>query len=84
MEVRTQSKTGPQVGSLSEIVSHVSQQVRDHQGEWLAQLVQDPGCLGELELRVHETFRHLADQVVAGLLARASGQSPALEQEKKK
>jgi hypothetical protein len=40
--------------------------------------------LGELELRVHETFRQLADQVVAGLLARASGQSPALEREKKK
>lgn len=84
MEVRTQSRTGAVVAKLPQIVAGISQQVDQQQQAWLQQLKADPARLAQVEQDVHQAFRQLADQLVAGLLAEASGQSPALEAAKKK
>jgi hypothetical protein len=84
MEVRTQSKGGPVVSPLPQLVAQVSREIQCRQQEWLQQLREDPGRFAHLEHKVHQTFQQLADQVVAGLLAEASAQSPALEEAKKK
>jgi hypothetical protein len=84
MEVRAQSKSGAIVSPLPEIVAQVSRELDSRQQEWLKQLREDPGRFAHLEQKVHETFQQLADQVVSGLLAEASGRSPALEDVKKK
>ena len=84
MEVRIQSKSGPVVSSLPEIVAQVSRELDSRQHQWLKQLREDPGRFAHLEQKVHETFQQLADQVVSGLLAEASVRSPALEDVKKK
>jgi hypothetical protein len=84
MEVRAQSKSGAIVSPLPEIVAQVSRELDSRQQEWLKQLREDPGRFAHLEQKVHETFQRLADQVVSGLLAEASGRSPALEDVKKK
>lgn len=84
MEVRTHSKTGPVVTSLSETITSISDLIRARQEEWLCQLRQDPARFAQLEMEVHETFQHLADEVVAGLLCQGSEQSPVLEGAAKK
>ena len=84
MEVRAQSKSGPIVSPLPEIVVQISRELDSRQQEWLKQLREDPGRFARLEQKVHETFQQLADQVVSGLLAEASARSPALEDLKKK
>ena len=84
MDVHIQSRSGPLVSSLSEISSRVSREISSRQQEWLVQLRADPKQLAQLEHKVHEAFQRLADQVVAGLLAEASTQSPALDAAQKK
>ena len=84
MEVRTQSKSGPVVSPLPEVVAQVSRELDSRQQEWLKQLREDPGQFAHLEQKVHKTFQQLADQVVSGLLAEASARAPALEDLKKK
>ena len=83
MEVRIESKNGAVVSSVGEVVSTIAQELQRRPADWLQTLKADPARLGELEQEVHDTFRHLADQVVAGLLAEASGDSAALDAEKK-
>jgi len=83
MEVRTESKTGRLVAGLPEIVERLAQEINRQQREWSQQLRHDPGRLGDVEMQVHQAFEHLADQVVAGLLADV-GQQARLAQDAKK
>lgn len=84
MNVRVESKDGPIVSSPSEVVRVISQKLQGRQADWLKELKGDPARFAHLERQVHETFRHLADQMVAGLLDQASHESPALESAEKK
>ena len=84
MEVRTQSKTGPVVARLPQLIAGISQQVNQQQQTWLDQLRSDPTRMAQVEREVHGAFRQLADQLMSGLLAEASASSPALEAAKKK
>lgn len=83
MEVRIESKSAAVVSSVGQVVSTISEELQRRPAEWLLALKEDPARLGELEQEVHATFRELADRVVAGLLAQASGDSAALEAGKK-
>lgn len=83
MEVRMGSKQGAVVASVAAVVSGIAHELRRRPAAWLAALKGDPARLGELEQEVHGTFRHLADQMVAGLLAEASRDSEALDARKK-
>ena len=51
---------------------------------WLKQLQADPGSFADLEKNVHRAFQQMADQVVAGLLAQATGPAAFAEAAKKK
>ena len=84
MEVRSESQAGPQVPSPSQLVDGLATQLRSQQHTWLRQLTEEPSRFADLEVTVHQTFQHLADQLVASLLAQATQQSPALHAAKKK
>jgi hypothetical protein len=84
MEVRHDSKVGPPVLAPGALVDHVATQLRSDHKAWLRQLTADPGRFADVEQTVHQAFQHLADQLVASLLAQATQQSPALAAAKKK
>jgi hypothetical protein len=85
MEIRTTAdKIGPVVSSPPEVVEQLAEQLRTKQQQWLQQLTKEPQAFADLEVAVHHAFDQLADQLVASLLAKASQQSAALEDQKKK
>ena len=84
MEVRSTSKVGPEVSSPHALMDELAAELRAAQLQWLWQLREQPERFAELEVSVHHTFQHMADQLVASLLAEATQESPALEAAKKK
>lgn len=84
MEVRLEGKCGPRVKSVDEILRQVEQQLREQQGQWLAQLRDHPAQFADLEARIHQTFQGLADQVVAGVLAQVTAPAEFAQDAKKK
>ena len=72
MEIRSQSKNGPLVPPLAEILAQLSQQLDAVKQQWLDQLNRDPASFARLEVEIHDHFRRLADQMTASLLAEAS------------
>ena len=83
MQVRTEARTGPVVGSLPEVVAAVSTRLQKEQHAWRKRLLHDPSRFGELEVAVHHTLQDCADQILAGLLADV-GRQPVLEDACKK
>jgi hypothetical protein len=83
MEIRNQSKTGPVVPPLAEITATLSRQIEDRKQTWLDRLNQDPASFAHIEREIHDCFRHLADQMTAGLLASATPPGQRAEPEKK-
>jgi len=84
MEVRiNKDKTAPVVSSPPEVVEQLAEQLRVKQQQWLQRLTQQPQSFAALEASVHLAFDQLADQLVASLLAKATQQSPVLEDQKK-
>jgi hypothetical protein len=84
MEVRMKGKDGNPVPPPSQLIDQLASQLRSEQEAWLRQLAEEPGRFADVEVSVHDTFRQLAAQLVASLLAQASQPSPALEAAKKK
>lgn len=82
MQIHIGSKDGP-TPSVSGAVEQVSSEIQAKRDEWLDTLVRDPGRLAEVEQEIHLTFGHLADQVVAGVLAEAS-ERPEMQSHQKK
>ena len=72
MEVRVQGKSGPVVKNVDDVLRQVQHQLQDQQGQWVAQLRDQPAKFADLEAHIHRTFQDLADQVVAGVLAQAT------------
>jgi hypothetical protein len=62
----------------------VQQQLQAQQGQWLAQLREQPAKFVDLEAQIHRTFQDLADQVVAGILAQATAATTFAQDAKKK
>ena len=81
--VRTRSRAGPAVPSLAEITATLSRQIEDMTPPLLDRLNRDPAGFARIEVEIHDRFRHLADQMTAGLLAAAtvSGDRAAPEKE---
>jgi hypothetical protein len=84
MEVRLQGRTGPVVKSVADVLQQVQQQLQAQQGQWLAQLREQPATFVDLEAQIHRTFQDLADQVVAGVLAQATAADDFAQDAKKK
>jgi hypothetical protein len=72
MEIRNQSKTGPVVPSLADITATMSDQIDDMKRRLLDRLSRDPASFAQIEVEIHDRFRHLADQMTASLLAEAT------------
>lgn len=84
MEVRMQGKQGPVVHHVDEVLQQVQRQLQHQQAQWLAQLRDHPAQFAELEAQIHQTFQHLADQVVAGVLAQVTAAPDFANDAKKK
>ena len=84
MEVRVQGKCGPVVTNGDEVLRQVQQQLHDQQGQWVAQLRDQPAQFADLEAAIHRTFQNLADQVVAGVLAQVTAAADFAQDAKKK
>jgi hypothetical protein len=69
MEIRNQSKTGPVVPTLAAITATLSRQIDDMKQPLLDRLNRDPASFAQIEIEIHDRFRHLADQMTASLLA---------------
>ena len=83
MEIRTQSQAGPVVPPLAEITATLSRQIEDMTQPLLDRLNQDPARFAQIEVEIHDRFRHLADQMTASLLAAAAITEDRAEPEKK-
>lgn len=84
MEVRTQSKEGPQVLDVDKRVEKINEKLKAAKEEWLKRLRAQPQKFAEIEKGIHETFQRMADEVTASVLAEATRESPALESKKKR
>lgn len=83
MEVRVQGKFGPVVKNVGDMLRQVQQQLQEQQGQWVAQLRDQPAKFADLEAHIHRTFQELADQVVAGVLAQVTANEFAQDAKKK-
>jgi hypothetical protein len=84
MEVRTESKKGAIVKGIDPVLNEIQERLQSHPLEWLKTLRDNPGSFMELEKTVHQAFKQMADQVVAGLLAQATQGDEFSEAAKKK
>ena len=83
MFFRFGSKSGAAVPPAQQALQDIHSQLQQQQQLWAAKLAQDPACFATLEQEIHLRFGHLADQLVASLLAGVAGQ-PALQVTAKK
>jgi hypothetical protein len=83
MEIRNQSKTGPVVPPLAELTATLSDQIDDMKQRLLDRLNRDPASFAQIEVEIHDRFRHLADQMTASLLAQATVSGDRAGPEKK-
>jgi hypothetical protein len=72
MQVRLQSKTGPQLPSQDDLFGSFREQTEVAQQQWREQLAHDPASFAQLEVEVHDHFRRLADLMTARLLAQTT------------
>lgn len=84
MEVRMETKKGTVVIGIDPVLTQIQQRLQARPKEWLVALQQDPGKFADVEKEVHRAFTQMADQVVAGLLAEATGDSDFAKSAKKK
>lgn len=83
MEVRVQSRSGPVLNNVAEVLRQVQERLGDQQKQWVAQLRDRPGTFADLEAHIHQTFQDVADQVVAGVLAEVTAADDFAKGEKK-
>jgi hypothetical protein len=72
MEIRTQSKTGPQIPSRSDFAASLPAQIDTLSQQWSDRLNHDPASFAAVEVEIHDQFRRLADLMTASLLAKAT------------
>jgi hypothetical protein len=72
MQVRLQSKTGPQLPSQDDLFRSFREQTEAAQQQWRERLAHDPAGFAQVEVEVHDHFRRLADLMTASLLAQTT------------
>jgi hypothetical protein len=84
MLFRFGNKKGEAVPTVDQSLADVQAALARQQKAWAEQLARDPSCFPTLEQQIHLTFKQLADQCAAGLLAHAAAAPPcALDAQKK-
>jgi hypothetical protein len=71
MQVRLQSKTGPRLPSQVDLFRSFREQTEAAQQQWQERLAHDPAGFAQLEVEIHDHFRHFADLMTASLLDQA-------------
>ncbi len=84
MEVRMQSEKGTALKGLDPVLAEIQKRLQSHPPEWLRRLQDNPAGFSDLEKTVHDAFQQMADQLVAGLLAQATGGDEFANNAKKK
>ncbi len=84
MEVRLHSKEGPALPGIDPVLADIHQRLQSQPQEWLHTLTENPGSFLDLGKAVHQAFQHMADQLVAGLLAQATAGAEFTQAAKKK
>ncbi len=84
MNVRLQSKNATPLSGIEPVLATIQQRLESEPETWLKQLQAHPGSFVDVEKDVHRTFQQLADQLVAGLLAKATAEAHFAEEAKKK
>jgi hypothetical protein len=84
MEVRFEGKKGAAVNGIDPVLAEIHKRLQNHPRAWLQTLKEDPGSFVDLEKAVHDAFQQMADQLVAGLLAQATGGEHFAQSAKKK
>ena len=84
MEVRVHSKKAAPVSGIAPVLAEIRQRLQSQPEAWLQKLREQPGAFADLEKNVHQAFQQMADQVVAGLLAQATGPAAFAAAAKKK
>jgi hypothetical protein len=79
-----ETKKGTVVIGIDPVLTQIQQRLQARPKEWLVALQQDPGKFADVEKEVHRAFAQMADQVVAGLLAEATGDSDFAKSAQKK
>jgi hypothetical protein len=72
MEVRLDSNKGAVVNGIDPVLTQIQNRLQGDPVEWLKTLQDNPGSFTEVEKTVHQAFKQMADQVIAGLLAQAT------------
>ncbi len=84
MEIRMDGNQGPAVGGINPVLVEIQQRLQVRPKEWLNALQRNPSDFANLEKEIHRAFAHMADRVVAGLLAEATAGADFTEAAKKK
>jgi hypothetical protein len=84
MEVRMESKKGAALNGIDPVLTEIHKRLQSHPQEWLQALTENPGSFVDLERTVHDAFKQMADQLVAGLLAQATRADDFAQSAKKK
>jgi hypothetical protein len=72
MEVRMKSQSACAVQGIDPVLTEIRKRLQSDPHAWLQRLKESPGSFQDLETSVHDAFRQMADQMVAGLLAQAT------------
>ena len=84
MEVRLDSHAGKPLKGIDPVLAQIHKRLQSHPQEWLRSLQKNPAGFADLEKQVHHAFQQMADQLVAGLLAQATGGEDFADNAKKK
>jgi hypothetical protein len=72
MEIRSQTKTGPRIPSPLDLTATLRAQLDSLSQQWVDRLAHNPARFADVEVEIHDAFRHLADQMTASVLATAT------------
>jgi len=84
MGIRRESQKGVVVNGIDPVLAEIHERLHRHPQQWLQTLTNTPGSFVDVEKNVHDAFKQMADQLVAGLLAQATAGDTFAHSAKKK
>jgi hypothetical protein len=84
VEIRMDGKESTVLTGMEPVLAEIQRRLRSDPQEWLKVLKKNPADLADVEKKIHHAFSQMADRVVAGLLAEATGPADFADAAKKK
>jgi len=79
-----EGKQGLVLSGMEPALAEILLRLQSQPTAWLKALQQNPASFANVEKEIHRAFAHMADQVVAGLLAQATQPAEFADNAKKK